>query len=108
MDHDTGETATIIRPGYRIDYLRPCGEEGKMVAEGNLAAPAKLDVMKAAFEKVFESVAYFPKLGMLKINHKGLSILLYEDGRFAVRKVKELGEAVAAAELLAALLVQRE
>lgn len=106
MDSLTGETTTIIRPGYRIEYIRPCGEEGKLIAEGKIEVSMPLHAMKKALEKKYKDVVVFPKLDMLKFDYGDQSILLYGNGDLIIRKIKDVGEALETAENIMLLLKQ--
>ncbi|MFH1294859.1 MAG: hypothetical protein ABIH90_02875 [Candidatus Aenigmatarchaeota archaeon] len=106
MDFPTGETTTITRPGYRIEYIRPCGERGKLIAEGRIEISMPLPAMKGALEKKYRHVVAFPKMDMLKFDRGDHSILLYGNGDLVIRKIKNVGEALETAENIVSLLKQ--
>jgi ArsR family metal-binding transcriptional regulator len=99
-----GEAVTIIRPGYRIDCVRPCGEEGKKVAEARVMLRAKTGEMLGSLEREFQKVERFPKLNLVRFEFEGMSILLYDNGDLRIRKIRDVAEAVRAAERIVSVL----
>lgn len=100
---ERGEITTIIRPGYRIDYIRPCGE-GRKVAEGKVTFKVRIDELLPLLEKKFQKVNHFPKLDMVRFELDGANVLLYQNGDLKIRKVKDVDEAVRAAEKIVSVL----
>ncbi len=105
QDATRGEAVTLIRAGYRIDCIRPCGEAGRKLVEARLTLPVGGGGLSAA-ERAFPKAESFPKLGMVRFNVGSLAAMLYADGRLVIRKVGEIGEAVAAAEKVVAAIAK--
>jgi len=100
---ESGESVAVIKPGYRINCIRPCGEEGKKILEAKLPA---LDVKAALplIEKAFGHAEHFPKLGLVRFDVHAMNVLLYASGELVFRKVVDISEAVHAVEKIAAAL----
>jgi len=101
---ESGESVAVIRPGYRIDCIRPCGERGKKIVEARLSSPVDVAIALPLVERAFGRAERFPKLGLIRFEAAGMNVLLYASGELVFRNVAGIGEAVTAADRVVAAL----
>ena len=96
-----GETVRLIRKGCVIKYIKPCnGEKGKVMAEVTFSPGKALEPreMRERLGRVFRDAKCIPSLGMVRIMHGGMAIMVFVSGKIDIRRAGSMEEVLETAE----------
>lgn len=97
----TGESVTIIRKGYTVQYIKPCTmERGKKMAKVRLPPFTLTDLKKGTFD----NLKIHPELGMAQLSYHGMAIMIFATGEVSIRTAISQQAVLEAADYLARLL----
>jgi TATA-box binding protein (TBP) (component of TFIID and TFIIIB) len=106
MKPKKGEVVTIIKPGYKINFIKPCvTERGKKMAEAFLnVKKLNMDMLFETAKKAFSSVKYSKELGLIRITFNKKAVLIFDSGKVVIRRAENERDVIETVEKIAGLI----
>ena len=99
-----GETVTILRQAYTINYIKPCTmEKGKKMARILLRKVPK-GFLEKLDHSIFDEFNFFPEMGLAKIRISRKHIMIFQTGEISIRAAENEKDVLETADLFASLL----
>jgi ArsR family metal-binding transcriptional regulator len=112
--YNKGETISLIRPEarFKVNYIKPCAEEGKKIANAQILLENPIDVEKLfeVFSKYsnmgFKNIKAVKKLNLVNFDFNDKSITFFSKGKVVVRKAKNEKDVIKTIETISNILKQ--